>query len=98
MLLVLEVVEGKLAGERFEIGQDGVDIIRKPTGKFFCFFFPKKNGVDIIRKPTGIRFAPICEEEERTGRRLMCSVEPTGDFHFFLPCEKKFKNNGQGGV
>ena len=68
MLLVLEVVEGKLAGERFEIGQDGVDIIRKPTG---------------------IRFAPICEEEERTGRRLMCSVEPTGDFHFFLPCEKK---------
>ena len=42
MLLVLEVVEGKLAGERFEIGQDGVDIIRKPTGKFFAFFFPKK--------------------------------------------------------
>jgi hypothetical protein len=32
VLLVLEVSGGPMAGERFEIGHDGVDIIRKPTG------------------------------------------------------------------
>ena len=32
VLLVLEVTGGPLAGERFEIGPEGVDIIRKPTG------------------------------------------------------------------
>jgi len=29
---VLEAVGGPLAGERFEIATEGVDIIRKPTG------------------------------------------------------------------
>lgn len=32
VLLVLEVIEGPLSGQRFEIGHEGVDVIRKPTG------------------------------------------------------------------
>jgi hypothetical protein len=61
VLLVLEVVEGKLAGERFEIGQDGVDIIRKPTGIVFSvlysfFHFPP-------RKPAGILLLPYVKKK-----------------------------------
>jgi len=74
VLLVLEVVEGKLAGERFEIGQDGVDIIRKPTGIFFSFLYTFFHFS--TRKPAGILFAPICEEENRAGRCLILSVSP----------------------
>lgn len=32
VMLVLEVIEGPLSGQRFEIGHEGVDIIRKPSG------------------------------------------------------------------
>ena len=32
LLLVLELVEGPLAGERFEIGPDGVTVCRNPKG------------------------------------------------------------------
>jgi hypothetical protein len=90
VLLVLEVVEGKLAGERFEIGQDGVDIIRKPTGKFFCFFFSKKNGVDIIRKPTGKLFCIFFPKK----MVLILSVSP--QVYVLLPYVKK--KRGPAGV
>jgi hypothetical protein len=32
VMLVLEVIEGPMTGQRFEIGHEGVDIIRKPSG------------------------------------------------------------------